>query len=148
MPFHFPLAPLLRLRKSVERQRAIHLKEASLRVSRVEETLERLRQFLADSATEDRSRLREGRAAVELHFATFSRENLVYLRTQLESAREKLELEQQQAANEYHRAFREREVLESLRETQHHTYQQDELRNQQRDLDESHLIQHWRRRDG
>src|SRR5882724_7085587 len=110
MPFRFALAPLLRLRQSVERQRALRLRATSLAVTRTQEALSRLEQFLADSARSDQDALSAGRSAAELQFASASRDNLYVLRKDSQAELRRLELGRQQAAEEYQRAYREREV--------------------------------------
>lgn len=148
MPFRFTLAPLLRLRQSVERQQALRLREASLEVTRMQDSLARLEQFLADSTRSDHAALSAGRSAAELQFASLFRENLHRLRQELQAELCRLELARQRAAEEYHRAYREREVLETLRTRQRRAYQQEELRREQRELDAAHLLQLWRNRAG
>lgn len=147
MSFRFALAPLLRLRKSVERQRTLQLQEASLQVARVKETLMQLDRFLSDADQSDGKSLSAGRAAVELQFASVYRENLMHFRVELESEIQKLELVRQQAAHAYHQAYREREVLETLRVRQLRTHQQEESRREQQELDATYLLQRWHRRN-
>lgn len=148
MPFRFALAPLLRLRQSVERQRALRLREASLKVTRLQETLAQLDRFLNASAAADHAGLREGRRAAELQFASVFRENLDALHQQRERELQCLESERQKAAEEYQQAYREREALDTLRQRQRGAYQQEELRRQQRTLDVAHLLQRWRHPPG
>ena len=148
MAFRFALAPLLRLRQSIERQCALRLREASLAVARAQDFLAQLDRFLADSAQSDAVSLSAGRRAAELQFASLYRENLEHLLEELESEVRKLELARQKAATDYHQAFREREVLETMRASQRRDSQQEELRREQRQLDAAHLLQRWRRRSG
>ena len=148
MAFRFTLAPLLRLRQSIERQRALQLQEASLQVSRAQESLAQLDRYLSDSARSDYAGLATGRTAVELQFATVLRENLQRFREELQSDIRKLELLRQQAASAYHQAYREREVLETMRARQHRAYQQEQLHRQQRELDAVYLLQRWHHRSG
>jgi len=148
MAFHFVLAPLLRLRQSIERQFAVRLREASLAVARAQDSLAQLDHFLADSSQSDAGSLSEGRRAAELQFAALYRENLEHLREELQSEVRQLELARQKAAAEYHQAFREREVLETMRARQRRDYQQEEMRREQQQLDAAHLLQRWRRRSG
>jgi flagellar export protein FliJ len=147
MSFRFALAPLLRLRQSIERQRTLQLQEANLRVSRAQEALAQLERYLSGSAQSDATALIAGRTGAELQFASVLRENLHRFRQELQSDIRKLELVRQQAASEYHRAYREREVLETLRARQRRAYQQEQLRRQQRELDAAHLLQRWHHRD-
>jgi flagellar FliJ protein len=147
MAFRFTLAPLLRLRQSIERQRTLKLQGANLHVSRAQEKLAQLERSLSDSAQSDSTALQAGRTGAELQFASVLRENLHLFRQELQSDIRKLELLRQQALAEYHQAYREREVLETLRARQRRTYQQEQLRRQQRELDATYLLQRWHRQD-
>jgi flagellar FliJ protein len=147
MSFRFALAPLLRLRQSIERQRALKLQEANLQVSRAQERLAQLERSLSDSAQSDAAGLTAGCTAAELQFASVFRENLQHFRLELQSDIRKLELLRQQAASAYHQAYREREVLETLRARQRRAYQQDQLRRQQQELDATYLLQRWHHRN-
>jgi flagellar export protein FliJ len=147
MSFHFSLAPLLRLRQSIERQRTLQLQEANLQVSRARETLAQLQRFLSDSARSNAKGLAAGCTAAELQFASVLRENLERFHHEFQSEIRRLDLLRQQAVTEYHRAYREREVLETLRARQHRLYQQDQLRRQQQELDDAYLLQRWHRRN-
>lgn len=147
MSFRFVLAPLLRLRQSIERQRTLQLQEASLQVARAQETLAQLDRSLCDSAQSDCAALAAGRSAAELQFASLLRENMLHFRQELQSDMGRLELLRQQAATAYHQAYREREALESLRARQRRVYQEEQLRRDQQELDAAHLLQRWHHRD-
>ena len=147
MPFRFALAPVLRLRQSIERQRTLALQGANLQVSRAQETLAQLDRFLSDSAQSDCAGLAAGRTAAELQFASVLRENMQHFRGELQSDVRKLELERQKALGEYHKAYREREVLETIRARQRRVYQQEQLRRQQQELDAAYLLQRWHHRN-
>jgi flagellar FliJ protein len=147
MSFRFALAPILRLRQSIERQCTLQLQEASLQVSRAQDTLAQLERFLSESAQSDSQGLAAGRTAAELQFASVLRENLQHFRQELQADLRKLELRRQQAASEYHQAYRERDVLETLRARQHRVYQQEQLRRQQQELDAVYLLQRWHHRN-
>lgn len=147
MAFRFTLAPLLRLRQSIERQRTLKLQEANLQVSRAQEKLAQLERSLAESAESDAVALQAGRTAAELQFASVLRENLHLFRQELHSDILKLELMRQQALGEYRQAYREREILETLRARERRVYQQEQLRRQQQELDATYLLQRWHRRD-
>ena len=143
MAFRFALAPLLRLRQSIERQRTLQLQEASLRVARAQETLTQVERHLTESAQSDLATLASGSTGAELQFASVRRENLYHFREQLQSDMRNLELARQKAASEYQQAYREREVLETLRARQRRDYQQEQLRRQQLELDAAYLLQRW-----
>jgi len=146
MSFRFTLDPLLRLRQSIERQRTLKLQAANLHVSRAQEKLAQLEHSLAESAESDAVALQAGRTAAELQFASVLRENLHLFRQELHSDILKLEVLRQQALGEYHQAYREREVLETLCVRERRVYQQEKLRRRQRELDATYLLQRWHRR--
>jgi flagellar export protein FliJ len=146
MSFRFALAPLLRLRQSLERQRAMRLREAALALARVNEALSRTDRLIADTTQSDEASLRLGRSAAELQFSLISRANMLLLRRNLHAELRRLELKRQEAATAYQRAYREREVLETLAVQQRHTYQQEQRQREQRELDDTHLLQLWRKR--
>jgi flagellar export protein FliJ len=148
MGFRFSLAALLRLRQSVERQQAERLQETSGAVARAHETLATMDRALADQAQWDESSLRQGRCAAELQFSLHARAAMRAKRDSFQVEVQRLEFARQAAALEYGRAYREREVLESLSTQQRHAYQQDQLQREQRELDASHLLQLWRKRLG
>jgi flagellar export protein FliJ len=145
MAFCFALAPILRLRQSVERQRTLELQNANLQVSRAKETLAQLERFLKDTDQSDAKGLRAGCTAAELQFAGILRENLLRFRQELQSDIQKHELLRQKALAAYHQAYREREVLETLRAQQRRVYQQEQARHQQQEQDADYLLQRWHR---
>jgi flagellar export protein FliJ len=147
MAFRFALAPLLRLRQSVERQRTLRLQEASLQVSRAQEMLAQIDGSISAREQSAARDLAGGQTGAELQFASIVRENLLQFREQLKANIHKLELQREQAAVEYQQAYRDRELLENVRTRQHRLYQQEQSRRQQRELDATFLLQRWHRRD-
>ena len=143
MPFRFALAPILRLRQSIERQRTLQLQEANLHVSRAQQEVAQLDRFLINTDQSDSAALAAGCCAAELQFVVSLRRNLMAYREELLSDVRRLELVRQKALGEYHQAYRDREILESLRARQRHTYQQEQSRRQQQELDATHLLQRW-----
>src|SRR5277367_4900129 len=143
MPFRFALAPLLRLRQSIERQRTLQLQEASMKVVRAQEALNRLDEFLSDSAQSDSTNLAGGRSGAELQFASVFRDNLHRYREELEEEVQKLEAARRLAVNAYRLAYRAREVLETLSARQQRAYQEEQMRREQRELDAAYLLQRW-----
>jgi len=148
MAFRFALAPLLRLRRSIEHQRALALQKASLSVRRAREALAAADRHLDESFRSDSRSLAAGRMAAELHFAILIREQLQQLRLQLQDEISRREALREQAAREYRQALQEREVLEAVCARQRHAYQLDQMRRQQRELDTDFLLQRWHRGGG
>jgi len=147
MAFRFALAPILRLRQSIERQRTLELQKANLQVSRARETLGRLERYLSAAAQCDSKGLSAGCTAAELQFAAVLRENLLHFREELEADIRNFELLRQKALGAYHQAYREREILETLYARQRRVYQQEQERRQQQEQDSDYLLQRWHRRD-
>lgn len=148
MAFHFALDPLLRLRRSVERQRKLGLQNAALQVAHAHADIVRLDDLLSSSITGDAFSLKGGRRAAELHFAVEVREQLKHLRVRVQQEIVRLESLRAQAASSYQQAFREREALESLRARQYRAYQVEHDRLEQQRIDAAYLLQRWHQRNG
>src|ERR1700689_2405193 len=103
MAFRFALAPVLRLRQSVERQRTLQLQEANLNVTRARENLAQLDSHLSESAQADFAALSAGRTGAEVQFASFLHENLIRFREELQANVNRLERLRQQAVTAYQR---------------------------------------------
>jgi flagellar export protein FliJ len=144
MRFHFSLGPLLRLRKSVERQRMLRFRAASLAAAHAAEQIAALDLYVSASLRADADGLKAGRSAVEMHFAVDSARNLQGLRAELEKLLRQLELERQNAAADYQDAYRQREALDNLRLRQQRFFEQQQSRRQQRELDEDYVLRHRR----
>ena len=143
MAFRFTLAPLLRLRQSLERQRSLALQQAAFNLTRAQDSLAHLDRFLAESELADAAALAAGRTAAELQFASLLREQLDQLRLRLAAEVQRLESLREQAARAYQQAYREREALETLRAHQLRAYQAEQSRRQQRELDAAFLLERW-----
>jgi flagellar export protein FliJ len=148
MAFHFALAPLLRLRRSLEHQRKLELERASLNLARAQDALAALERFLHESARSDSRLLGAGLMAAELQFASLLREQLEQSRLQFQDGIRALEASRRQAVVEYQRAQHAREALETLRDHQLRVYQQEQNRREQQELDAAFLVQRWYRRPG
>ncbi len=147
MAFRFALAPLLRLRQGIERQRILQLQEENLRFAQAQETLLQLDRSFAASAQSDSAELSRGSTGAELKFASVLRENLTRFRQELVTDLHKRELLRQKALAEYQTAYRDREILETLRSQQRSAYSQEQSRRQQQDLDATFLLQRWHHRN-
>jgi flagellar export protein FliJ len=148
MAFRFALAPLLRLRRSLEHQRALALQRASFSLARAQDELAALERFLSKAATADSASLSKGRSAAELQFADLLREQFLRLRQEMQAQIRELESIRQQAALTYRQALRDREALERLRERQREAYQTEQSRSEQQELDAAFLLQRWHKRSG
>ncbi len=142
MPFRFALAPLLRLRQSIERQRTLQLQDASLQVSRAQETLTQIDRFLPDSAQSDAKTSPPDAPPPNSSSPPFcARTCGTFARNSNPTFASSNSFASRRPAN--HLAYREREVLETLRARERRAYQQEQSRRQQRELDAAYLLQRW-----
>jgi flagellar export protein FliJ len=148
MAFQFALAPLLRLRRSLEHQCALELEKASFNLASAEQTLISFDQFLSESAHADSHSLAAGCVAAELHFANLLREQLNRVRVQLQDRIADLHTIRRRMAINYARALHAREGLESLRNQHWQAHQKEEARRQQKEMDTAHILRSWHRRQG
>lgn len=143
MAFRFNLAPLLRLRQSLERQRVLRVQELNLQLSHTRASLAQLDRFLDDSDQKHATQLSAGCTAAELQFTSNLRDNLLRYREGIQSEVRELEALREQAVIEYQQASCEREVLQTLRARQRTAYDRQQARHQQQELDAAHLLQRW-----
>ena len=148
MAFRFALAPVLRLRRSQERQRLLALEAAALAVAREQQKLSRLEQFLAEALRADAAALMALRRGVELHFASQQREHWEHVRRELREEIARREDARREAAAAYRRALREREALDTLLAGQRRAYEMEQERRRQQQIDALFLLQRWHRRGG
>lgn len=148
MAFRFALAPVLRLRRSQERQRLLALEAAALAVAREQQKLSRLEQFLAEALRADAAALMALRRGVELHFASQQREHWERVRRELREEIARREDARREAAAAYRRALREREALDTLLAGQRRAYEMEQERRRQQQIDALFLLQRWHRRGG
>jgi len=145
MAFHFSLAALLRLRKSVEHQQELLLQQAQQRVNACRQEI-----LATDIATAELDRasaqsLQLGTSAAELQLDSFYRSQLRQRRDLFDQ--ELTQREEFRAARQLalQKARRQREAVENLRRRQLEAYLQDQARREQQRLDEMFLQRRGRR---
>ena len=140
MPFHFPLQPVLHLRKSIERQHELRLTAANQQVAQVNRILECLDRDISGTQREAVRVLESGTTGGELAF-TFALESaLCARRSEVRRELDRLVLLRDQEQAAFQLARRERQTLDSLRERQWRAYRVHEGRREQRMLDEMFLL--------
>lgn len=143
MTFHFSLAPLLRLRRSLEHQSELALQAASLELARAQQELREGEACLQGSRRAARQTLQRGSHGAEMQFEAgcerVLRDYCEALRNQMVA----LQATRDQRTAEFQQAHGERETLESLREHEFETFRAQELRREQRELDEAYLLRLW-----
>jgi flagellar export protein FliJ len=144
MPFQFPLAAVLLVRENAEKREEMALQKLQLEIAHATRKVEELNAEIANAQQARDEALQQLIPAFQLHD---------YLR-QSQAAEEKrntllhrlgtlvLELEQQMTA--YQAAHRDREALTDMLEKQREAYEQEQARNQQKQLDDLFMARRHR----
>jgi flagellar export protein FliJ len=146
MAFSFPLASVLRFRKSLERNQELRLVAANHDVARVAQQIADVDACRAALLKREAQQLQSETTGAELQFETLCRETLKQYRAQLEAEQRRLEKVRDGCRKAHQEARKAREVLEILREQQLAVYRQNELRQDQRQLDDLFLMRRLPRR--
>jgi flagellar FliJ protein len=136
MGFRFSLAPVLRLRESLEKREELALQKVELEVARVKRRIDRLSEELDRASKEREEALQLWMRAAQLrdlqnamNASVEARRNLLETLVELKSKRE-VQMTVYQAARV------DRRILSDLRKQKLGTWEQDQLRNQQKQLDD------------
>ena len=140
MAFRFPLEVLLRVRQSLERQHELRLQEANYRVAMLGQQIEDVHQEVENIATHRRSQLESGISAAELQFDVLCRAVLSERQHTLETHLVEAKALRHIRSEDFLRARRQREVIDTLRHHQLQDYLQQEGRQEQRRLDDLFLL--------
>lgn len=147
MPFTYRLEALLGLQRSLEHQEENRLLACVARVAQLKAQLKFWEQARFARKQHAMEELQEGTRGIVLQLAAEwdagARRVQAEIRKQVEAA-EQLRLQQLQV---YRKARQKREVLADLRERQETSYDQEQLRQLQRVLDESFLIQTFHKKN-
>lgn len=146
MAFHFPLAGVLRFRKSIEHQEELGLLAANQQVTQTEQRIVEVDERTAASLAREARQLESGLTAAEIQFDVLCRATLARRRLELEEELEQRKKIRDRQLETYRQAKRSREVLDTLRDHQFQLYRQQQLREEQRQLDDLFLLRRERRR--
>jgi flagellar export protein FliJ len=140
MAFHFSLETIFHFRKSVELQQKLRLRTANQQLARVRHLLDQLDSRIREMHARQAQDLAAGATAAELIFALQCQAGMSQQRPAIE--RELLRLQNLRDVQQkiFHQARRDREVLESLRDSQLRDYECDQRRREQRSLDDLFLM--------
>jgi len=148
MPFHFTLDGLWRVRQGLERRQELLLLEANLRVAAVQKQID----ALDLSAEQARRHLAEqialGLNASELQFHLLCRAVLLERRDVLTRELNQVRAVRESRAVAFREARRQREALDTIHQQQLQSYLQQELRREQRRLDDMFLLRRAYRNRG
>jgi flagellar export protein FliJ len=140
MGFRFALASILRYEKSLESQQELLLQAANRDVARVRLELEAVTAVLSCTDSERQRLLSQGARASEMHFLAEYQRSLTSQERQLRRALQEREVKRHELLEIFQQIRRKRELMETLRDRQLHAFREQQGREQQRRVDDLHLM--------
>lgn len=148
MPFCFSLQALLHFRQSLEHQQELRLQAANQQVARVRRQVEQIDASIREAHIRQTQQLGTGTTMAELRFLLLCEATLDQRRRELKQELGRQEKVRDDQREIFQQARRQRETLDSLRNQQHHVYQVEAVRREQRELDDLFLLRRVRRPRG
>jgi flagellar export protein FliJ len=140
MAFRFSLDAVLRLRRSLERQQELLLREANQQMIAIQLKIDHLDAQLSQQASQEDLQLASTLSAAELQFLRICRSVLQGQRGGLEKRLAATQAVRDSRMAAFRQVRQQREVLETLRQAQTLVYRQNEARQNQRQLDDLLLL--------
>ena len=144
MPFRFPLAAVLLVRKNAEQREERALKKIQLEMAHATRQLEELNAEIANVQDAREQAMQEPIPAVQLHAylerAEVAAEEKKSLVNQIQILRQGLA----QQMKVYQASHRDREALTDMLEKQQEAYDQEQAREQQKQLDDMFIARRHR----
>jgi flagellar export protein FliJ len=140
MAFQFSLASVLCFRQSVERRQQALLQAANLKVASVRSEIEALERHCGEMASASARDLNAGVSASQLHFTALCQAAVLQRHTQLREELARREEIRVCRSREFEQAWRQREVLERLRDEQFGRYRRRQEQQEQRRTDDLILL--------
>jgi flagellar export protein FliJ len=140
MAFQFTLDAVLRLRLSMERQQELLLHEANQQVTALQLRIDNLNAQMTQDAAQENLQLTSALSAAELQFIGLCRSVLLGQRSGLERRLAAAQALRDSRMASFRQARQQREVLQTLRQTQAQVYHQNQARQNQRHLDDLLLL--------
>jgi flagellar export protein FliJ len=136
VPFRFPLASVLRLRKSIERRAEVSLKTAQLEVARAHRRIDELTDEMAKACQEREKTLQVSTTASHLQLIQVEINAALEAKRILFQTLETLKQQRDTQMEVYKSAHNGRQVLTDLQTQYKGQYEQEELRKQQKQIDD------------
>ena len=136
MPFHFPLASVLRLRKSIERREEMALKASLLELARVRRRIDELTDEMAKACQDRENALRISTTANRLQAMQVEINAAIEAKQLLFETIQTLKLQRDTQMKVYKAAHSGRQALSDLLAQQKSLYEQEQLHRQQKQLDD------------
>jgi flagellar export protein FliJ len=144
VPFQFPLASVLRLRKSIERREEMSLKAALLELARVRRRIDELTDEMAKVFQDREKALRNSTTANRLQSMQVEINAAIEAKQILFETLQALKLQRDNQMKVYKAAHNGRQVLSDLLVQQKSLYDQEQLHRQQKQVDDMFAVR-WQR---
>jgi flagellar export protein FliJ len=142
MPFRFPLAKVLLVKESVKKQEERALQKILLDMSRVAHQIEKLTAEIAESHNAVEQALQQPIPAIEVQMFFSTTQSNIENRKTLVRELQTLEQARERQAEVYHAAHRNCEVLIDLLDKQKDEYEQEQVRVEQKQMDDIVIARH------
>lgn len=139
MAFRFALAAVLKFRETMEQQAYLALERIQQEIAQIERRIHKCEERIAVSAKRRESELRRGIASVHLQAAYDEEMALQKQREALEAKLKELQVKRQECLKAYEVARQKREILHDLRTRQLAAYHREQLKREQKTLDDIFL---------
>jgi flagellar export protein FliJ len=136
LPFRFSLDSVLQLRKSIEKRAEISLMSAQLEVARVRHRIDELTGEMAKACQEREQVLRNSTSANCLQAKQAEISTAIAAKQTTLETLKTVKLQRDNQMKAYKAAHRDRQALTDLRTQQKNMYEQEEMRRQQKQLDD------------
>ena len=144
MPFRFPLAKVLLVKESVKKREEQSLQKILLDMSRLAHQIEKLTAEIADSNNVVERALRQPVPAVEVQMLFSTTQSNIESKKALVRELQTLEQSRERQADVYHAAHRNCEVLIDLLDKLKDEYEQEQVRVEQKQMDDIVIARHLR----
>ena len=144
MPFHFPLAAVLRYRESLEQREYFALERIQQEATRVEIMIRQAEEDCLAAAQNRASNMAQGVRAAEVQAAYEYQRALEQQIEMLRVRLQDLKIKWRQQLTSYELARRNRETLEKLRDKQLEAYSQEQAKREQAAVDDLFLARRSR----
>jgi len=144
MPFHFPLAPVLRVRESIEKREEVALQAIHLEVARVRRRIDELTDEMTRAWQERERALQKTMKANQLQIMQVEINAAVEARQILADTMQTLKRQRDARMKSYKIAHHERQALTDLMKQEKSAYEQEQTRRQQKAIDDF-VAARWQR---
>ena len=136
MPFRFSLASVLQLRKSIERRAEISLISTQLEVARARHRIDELTDEMANACQEREKDLRNSASANTLRAKQAEISAAIEAKQTMLESLQALNFQRVSQMKAYQAAHTDCQALTDLRKQQKNLYEQEEMRREQKQLDD------------